>query len=360
MAAAAAPARYDNVNLLRAFAALAVVVYHVIEHARWTGFPGDGPWSAFRMGWLGVDLFFVISGFVISYSALVLHRKSRGDFARTYWARRLARILPLYLLTLVLWIACFWSVFRGMSPRDWAIQLGSHLTFTHNIWPATHGAIDGPNWSLGIEMQFYLLVALAIGWLDRTPGWRIWLYAILVSWAYRYWAVLEYSGQGAGVLFVKSTQLPGVLDLFGAGIFLAKRVLDGPAPRRMAALGWAVGAVATGAATFAIYHRYSGYWDVPAMVVFWRTPLAVFFLALLALAVRLPGSIARRGLKPLDYLGEVSYGIYLWHLFFIAAGIALFGTNGPRVMAFALPTTVAAAALSWHLFEKPFMRLARR
>ena len=82
-AAGAEGRRFDNINLLRAFAALSVVVYHVIVHSNWEGYPIAGPLVAFRIGWYGVDLFFVISGFVIAYSALILYRADATSFRGT-------------------------------------------------------------------------------------------------------------------------------------------------------------------------------------------------------------------------------------------------------------------------------------
>src|SRR5258706_2988817 len=234
--------KYDNINLLRAFAALAVVVYHVIEHGRWTAIPRDGALGYLRLGWLGVDLFFVISGFVITYAGLLLYRKAPARFASDYWRRRLARILPLYLLTIVLWVAFTREHF--FAQADWGWQLFTHLAFIHNLFPDTHGTIDGPNWSLGVEMQFYLGVALLIGWIDRTPGWRIWLYGIAISCAWRAIMLMAYGDTNPLLLHVRTTQLPGTLDLFGAGIFLAKWVLDGrrrlPMPGPMFLLAAAV------------------------------------------------------------------------------------------------------------------------
>lgn len=155
--------RFENVSLLRAFAATAVVVYHVIELTPWKTFATEGPLVTFRIGWIGVDLFFVISGFVITASALALHRSNRDEFNRKYWTRRLSRILPLYVLTGALWIAIFGPGFFNQS----------------------FDSIDGVNWTLGIEMQFYLAVALSIPWLARTPGWRIWVCCILIAWTWR-------------------------------------------------------------------------------------------------------------------------------------------------------------------------------
>ena len=353
-----APPRFENLNLLRAAAALVVVVYHVIEHAQWKAFPASGPLVAFRVGWFGVDLFFVISGFVIAYSGLLLWRADARGFQRAYWARRLTRILPLYLLTLVLWLAVFQPGFLFAGWREWGWQLFTHLTFTHGFWAETHGAIDGPNWSLAVEMQFYLAMALAIGWIDRTPAWRIVLYALLVSWAYRFTMSLAYAEQGGGWVFMKTTQLPGMLDEFAMGIAAAKWVVDGGRRSGRAALAWTLAAVAAGVAAWSIYWPWSGYWDVWWMVTFWRTPLAIFFGCVLMAAVHLPAIVARR-LKVLDWLGEVSYGLYLWHLFAIFAAIHLFGHDGPRVLAVALPATIVVSALSWKLVEKPFMRIAR-
>ncbi len=352
--------KYDNINLLRAFAALAVVVYHVIEHGKWAAYPTEGPLAVFRIGWLGVDLFFVVSGFVIAYSGLILYRKASAAFARAYWRRRLSRILPLYLLTLVLWIMFVNPGPGAMASRGWAWQLFTHLAFIHNFWVDTHGAIDGPNWSLGIEMQFYLAIALLIGWIDRTPGWRIWLYAIAIAWAWRASMLALYGGADVHLLFVKTTQLPGTLDLFGAGIFLAKWVLGErrPAPWRSAA--FLAGAAAVGYVTMRIFWAHAVYWDNAAMVIFWRTPLAVFFFFLIASAVTLPQAISYRWLAPLDYLGEISYGIYLWHLFAVTYVIYFLGLRDMQALAAVLALTIGAAALSWRYFEKPIMGLARR
>lgn len=354
------PVRFDNINLLRGFAALCVLVYHVIEHAGWTSFPSSGPLVVFRLGWLGVDLFFVISGFVIAYSALRSFRAEPARFARRYWKHRLARIVPLYVLTLVLWIAFFWREFFDQPARAWSLQLASHLGFVHTFWPETFGSIDGANWSVGIEMQFYLAIALLVAWIERTPGWRIWLIGIVIAWTWRAAMAWAHMGDGASSVFMHVSQLPGCLDEFGAGIFLAKRVLgDRELPPARAA-AWIGAAVATGWIAMAIYWPRAGYWNIPGMIVFWRTPLAVFLVCVVASAVYLPPSLARRWLAPLDALGEVSYGIYLWHLLALELALRLYGTRPVPVLLATLALTVLAASLSWRYVEKPLMQLGRR
>ena len=156
-------------------------------------------------------------------------------------------------------------------------------------------------------------------------------------------------------------QLPGCLDEFGAGIFLA-RMLDARAGkgRPWTGYAWLLGAVVAGTVTFAIYWRYTSYWDLPLMVTFWRTSLGVFFLCVVAAAVHLPPIAATRALRPLAYLGVVSYGIYLWHLFAIRYALTIPDLTSPQLLLVSLAVTLALAMLSWHLFERPILAYGRR
>jgi peptidoglycan/LPS O-acetylase OafA/YrhL len=352
------PGLFENINLLRAFAALWVVVYHVIEHGRWASFPIAGPLATLRVGWLGVDLFFVISGFVITYSALALHRKDPSDFSRQYWVRRLSRILPLYLLTLGLWIVVLGPPF--FARPTWTWQIFTHLAFIHSFWPETHGALDGANWTLAIEMQFYLAVALLIPWIQRTPAWRIWAYGIVIAWAWRAAMFVLYGPGDPYLSFVHVSQFPGALDEFCAGIFLAKLVVERRESGRAEPLIWLGSAVVTGYVTMSIYAAHPWYWESPGMVIFWRTAFAAFIFCVVAAAVRLPQAIATRWLRPFNYLGEISYGIYLWHLFAVQLFIHMLGLRQIPALVAVTALTILTAAGSWHCFERPFIALARR
>ena len=76
---------FENIDLLRGFAALSVLVYHVIELSAWKDFPISGPLVWFRLGWMGVDLFFVISGMVIGLSAFkILDKNTHKEFWITF------------------------------------------------------------------------------------------------------------------------------------------------------------------------------------------------------------------------------------------------------------------------------------
>jgi peptidoglycan/LPS O-acetylase OafA/YrhL len=352
--------RFENINLLRAFAAIAVVVYHVIEVMKWSAFPIGGPLLTFRIGWIGVDLFFVISGFVITRSALALYRRDVAEFGRRYWARRLSRIVPLYVLTGALWIVLFMPAFFDPPAGHWLWQLASHLTFTHTFWPRTHSSIDGVNWTLAIEMQFYLGVALLVPWLTRTPGWRIWLGCILIAWAWRGGIVYFFGNDDHVRLFMRLMQLPGVVDEFGAGIFLAKLLDRRPGGEKTVGWVWLATAIATGTACISIYLLHTSYWDEPAMVIFWRTLLGAFLLCVVAAAVRLPAFAEMWPFRPVRYLGEISYGIYLWHPFALEVLRESLGITPLQALGITLGVTILMAATSWQFFEKPILDRGRR
>jgi peptidoglycan/LPS O-acetylase OafA/YrhL len=102
------------------------------------------------------------------------------------------------------------------------------------------------------------------------------------------------------------------------------------------------------------------FWNEPRMITFWRTSLAAFFLCVVAAAVYLPQVARTWPLRPLWYLGEVSYGIYLWHMFAVTLLLRIPDLAPPQALAMTLVLTIALAATSWHLIEKPILEYGRR
>ena len=363
--AAARRPRFPAIDILRAAAALLVLVYHVIEVGQWTSFPSSGPLLSFRVGWMGVDLFFVISGFVIGLSALQGYKADgpafRGPFAR----RRLWRIVPLYALTAVLFVLLVNPSLLSLPRRTLALHLASHAAFLHNLHPSTHGSIDGPNWSVALEMQFYLAMLVLTPWLVRRRPLTVLTAMVLASWAWR-GLVVWVIGAGeinAHRLQVYSSQLPGTLDAFAFGIVLAMILAAperNPACARLLKATWrnfAIWSLAFGLLlwlTMGIFWS-TGYWDDAAMIVFWRTLLAATFGSAVAAAATLPSQRLLL-LAPLGYLGEISYGLYLWHLPVLLTLTARASMTRGALLAGGLAATIALAALSWHFLEKPLVR----
>ncbi|MGO9462970.1 MAG: acyltransferase family protein [Isosphaeraceae bacterium] len=353
---------YPGLDLLRGFAAISVVVYHAIDHFKWTSFPRDNVvclW--FRLGWMGVDLFFVISGFVIALSALKLIDRNPADYARLYCARRLARIVPLHYLTCLLWIVFIMPAVMFDSRFGWHAL--SHLTFTHNWWHLTIGSLNGPNWSLGVEMQFYVLILLLAPWLRRAKPWAALLGCVAVSWTWRGAACAWLHGltrDGVDLLWAGIMQVPGMLDLFGFGIALAivaHRDNTGRLARRIHAVRWLLPLVTALAATATMrfYWIYGTNWATWPMIVFWRTALGGTCLLAVLSACALDDRWFLTLTAPLRYLGTISYGIYLWHMLMIFTLKTFFLDDPAHGCLWALGLTLLFASLSWHFFEKPLM-----
>jgi peptidoglycan/LPS O-acetylase OafA/YrhL len=360
---------YPLIDVLRGAAALSVVVYHVIEMGQWTSFPTDYGRMVFRFGWIGVNLFLVISGFVIGLTALSGFNRQGPGFRLPFARRRLARILPLYLLTGLIYVLLVESSLL-QGPTSWLVaQVASHLLFLHNLSPKTFGTIDGPNWSVALEMQFYLAMLWLTPWIARLPAWRMLTGAVLLAALYR-WATTWVLVPGIAEpehqhLF--SVWLPGVIDHFALGILLARAT-------RGDAGAWLSEWLRPGWASFALWVVLSavllrvaghlllqpGYWERAPMIVGMPLLLALGLTAAVAAALTFPYPHSALH-RPLRYLGEISYGIYLWHVPVLLSVLQRkLDWQGPRLLIFVLSATLLLAAFSWHLMEKPAMERVKR
>ena len=356
---------YPLVDVMRAVAALLVLVYHVIAVTGWQTFP-DTWWSApMREGWMGVDIFLVISGFVITLSAARDQQANPHDFRLGFMARRFWRIAPLYVATSLVFLFFVQPQLLAAGTKYLVLQGITHALFVHNLHHSTHGAINGPTWSIGLEMQFYVLVIVCIPWLLRQRVRWVVLGCILVSWAYRYVTTIVWPPGATPpiIQMIYATQLPGTLDNFVMGIALALLKIHSPANRWLAqnwrnfAL-WVLLALAVSALWWFVFWPKKYYWIYPDMIVYWRTLLAVAAGAWLVVFVTCPlqGSWVT---WPMRYLGRISYGIYLWHMPILLSLKNIFGANQPLLLAWVLGTSMLMAALSWHAFEHRLSKLGR-
>ncbi len=365
----AGPASFPAIDLLRALAAMLVLVYHVLVLGNWPDAPQSGVWMAFQRGWVGVDLFFVISGFVIAWSALNGHAAQGPAFRKEFARRRLRRIVPLYYFTTLIFLFLVQPALLLIPAGAMAVHLGSHLLFLHNLHPGTFGSINGVAWSVGLEVQFYLLMLLITPWLARAGAAKALAGAALLALAYRYATTLllvpGLPETSVHEQMVAATQLPGVIDQFACGIFLAMALhrKEGAAHRWLTA-GWrnficwlALASLFLGAA-LKLHLTYT-YWASQAMIVFWRPVLTLGMACLVAAAVTFPWASARL-LAPLRYLGEISYGIYLWHLLILhVLKTHVTAIQGPALLGYVVACTLVLSAFSWHAFEKPWVQRRR-
>lgn len=352
---------YAGLDLLRIAAALLVLGFHVVTLRAWP----DAPWPVrgLQAGWVGVDLFFAISGLVVGRTALAGLARAGHAFRTPFLLRRLARIVPLYLLT------C--AVYLLVDRPDWsvseaALQLATHLLFVHNLWPATALAINPPTWSLGVELQFYLLLAW---WLPMLRGWtpvRIAAAGLLLAlgWRVAVWAAWTAGGGGDPAGLAHAVFLtPGLLDGFALGLALAVALQDGGA---RGTPFWRAGAAALGIALMAwggsaqADLQSGAVWQTPAWALGLRSLVALGAGLLVWATAAQPFPAQGRRATWLRRAGDLSYGVYLWHavvLLVLLRGTAL---EGPALLAITLCATLGLSALGWWLVERPANRWLRQ
>lgn len=351
--------RFPLIDILRAIAALLVVWYHVIVHSGWDTFPITGPALLPQVGWIGVDLFLVISGFVIGKTAIESYQRD-VDWRRKFVDRRLRRIVPLHLATVFIYL---FLINPGLLTYGWesVIHIVTHVFFIHNLFPSTYGSINGVNWSVALEMQFYALVALTTPWLARTRWFKVMLIWVAVAIGWKYLTTLLLIPTKAVVhhQIVAATMLPGTLDQFVMGICLAKLTIDGHLRYSHGRfLAWLVAASFLLVAAWNTFTPRAAYWYFPEMIWFWRTLVSAGFGALLGVVIMIPGS-GGWVTRPFRYLGEISYGIYLWHLPVLMTLIAKTPWRGWSLLRATFIATIILAALSWHGFEKLWLKASK-
>jgi len=180
--------RIPQLDGIRGAAILLVIVWHFVVVSTLLG-PGEGAISriishAGLLTWSGVDLFFVLSGFLIG--GILIDAKDSPNYFSTFYVRRVFRILPIYALAVLAYLL-LWSSAAGQQtvlretlgrPMPWYV----YLTFTQNFWLAHHASDAiylSLSWSLAVEEQFYLLLPTIIRVLPR-----FWLLPVAVALAF--------------------------------------------------------------------------------------------------------------------------------------------------------------------------------
>jgi len=321
-----------SIQYLRGFAAFGVLAFHAAERAGWS----------FGVGAAGVDVFFVISGFIMW---VVTCRKtpSPGDFL----VRRIQRIVPLYWgLTLGVAAAAMLvpAAFPAMSPTAGHV-LKSLLFVPYRDAGGYIAPLIVPGWTLNYEMFFYLLFAAGL----LAPG-RIRPFVVTAALA----ALVALRPLGDTQNALWSTYTNPLLLEFGAGIWLGKAWSQGRLPGR--ALGWTL--IVAGLAGFTAV-TLAGIDVEPVRVLVWGLPA----LALVAGAVSLEQAGPLAHWWPLRALGDASYSVYLIHGLAISAEariLRMVGLEAPvPVFLGSIAAGVALGLLAYQLFEKPLMRLFR-
>ena len=336
-------------------------------------------------GWMGVQLFFVLSGFLITDILLRMKEKlPRRAFFTKFYGRRFLRIFPPYYFYLLL-VGALILLLPSLNLRALNAELGER--FLKQIWVALFYVYDFFHatafyersrffthlWSLSVEEQFYLLWPLLIYLTPREKFKQLCFTAVGLGFILRLGISFMYRAQLSPFLSTDVGQSVNVLpfshiDAFALGAYISRFELPRP---RLQLLTLAVIVPAIGLLTDYItkgtLSTSLGY-DLPMTSFYkevWGYSLLNYLFAVLIYCVARANFLAAiLESAPLRYLGKISYGLYVYHYGIIAVCIALvrkydlgYSLRSPQMFLMAFGSSLLMASLSFHLLEKPIIDL---
>ena len=376
--------RLTSIDALRGIAALGVVLYHAVgrvDAPRPQGllqWPGYFVHSLTGFGYIGVFLFFVISGFCIHLQWARARAAGQPHQIRfgAFWKRRLRRLYPAYVIALALYlVVTFLSVgyaFNGANVYDVVL----HLLMLHNLDPKTAYSINGVFWTLAIEEQLYLAYFLLL-FLRTRFGWGLTLVVCLaarVGWFYfshAIWVVF-----GVGVPVPEAAASHWLTWALGAvSVEAACGLIKLPRWCRNLWIGFGALLLAAGISQLPPYVDKDGFiarfswlalhpaWGLGFFVIVNRTFEAerkwrVTRRDETSIAARVPGSNVPRLVALAAAVGVYSYSLYLTHGLVIIESWRFGTQNLPTLINALLITTPVCLAFAWIFFqfcEAPFM-----
>lgn len=353
--------RIPELDGLRGLSVLAVVLGHYFGEVR-HGF------HLLAAGWVGVDVFFTLSGFLIG--GILLDNRGASNYFSTFYMRRTCRIFPIYFVTIPLVLVYIGAYNSSVAWVDPALPAGTYLTYTQNFFMTYIGSQGNswllPTWSLAVEEQFYILLPLIVFFASPKALFRISLILIVVAPILRTSMLLVGGAHEIGAYVL----LPCRWDLLFLGVLAALiwrdqrlwtlvRTRDA-LPLKVTALGcgWVVVALMSAERVLDVSLLH------PVGLLFLGICTASYILLIVSDAYN--GTILKsRGLR---FFGSISYGLYLIHQ--PVAGLLhglLLGTRPDTANATQTLVTVAAliisvvlAWLSWKFFESRIVQFGHQ
>ena len=339
-----------GIDELRAIAAFMVVFFHLET-------PG------FNLGWAGVQLFFVLSGFLITRILLASKDAHQSGYFSTFYTNRALRIFPLYYLYFAIALGIALGLRKSIADAPWYLIYIQN--FTLGVRHFSTQLLMGQTWSLAVEEQFYLIWPLVIWLTPRRHLAKLAVFLVALGPLSRILINLVWDNQ-----FLMFASLPSNVDALALGALLAIHEQH-PALDKFKKHLLAVSAIALAVSVQVIgYSRFrdpegygKGYLGPLFLLV-----LALFCFSLVNLARFAPRPRSAAGIRPvLVFLGKISYGVYMYHSLAIIIGHRLVeripghdGVLGQVLTTCAgLGLTTLIAWLSFRYFESWFLRMKR-
>lgn len=336
--------KIPQLDAVRGVAVLLVLLHNTDVYRSWRlGFISDN-------GWMGVDLFFVLSGLLIT--GILLDTKQSKAYFKNFYARRCLRIWPLYYSALLF----MFVIVPILRPAEVSVIFGARSSpwwaypfYLQNFLipiPTMATGLLGVTWSLAIEEQFYLVWPLVVRFCTESQLRRIAIAVICLSPALRYYLSLHQ----VNIYSNTFCRLDGLM----AGALLAMVIRSASFSQSKFVLrAWVTFLIAAPLAL--VIESYHARWIGFSVIV--AASISFVYLALFSTQRWLRAILTNRFLV---YTGTISYGIYVLEKIPLDVGKILHLERHPFL---ALPLTIAAtyalATLSWRLLERPFLRFKR-
>lgn len=354
---------------LRGIAVLLVLWYHVWEIS-WL--PAPVPWLEWlpETGFIGVHLFFFLSGFVISYPFV---RSAAGASRPPTWGhfawRRFTKIVPSYVLSIAVAYAVGYA--QAQPYASTIPDVLSHLLFVHTWFPQTYGTINGVLWTLAVEVEFYCIFPL-VWWCFKRAPWATAAGMIAIAWL---WRLGMFHCCATSLFENYEENLPGYLDIFAFGMIASLLYVRYGARCRSSRFSLFAPAIAVAGFCLLVVSLQSlyAYRTEPQWSSVWQIDKRPLFGMAFA-AIAFGSLVGPRWWQivldnlPLRFLATISYNLYLYHQMIAREMLAHHWppyTGKPhydpvwqiRYSELTFAVTIAQATLVTYLFERPLLKL---
>ncbi len=336
-----------NLDGLRAYAVLGVLAYHIAQ-------------GIFAYGWMGVQMFFMLSGFLIT--RILLNTKHSKNYFRTFYIRRTLRIFPIYYMCLLLTL--IYTIVRDKPHTDvfyYVFYLQNYRLGLDNFY-SFFPYFFNHTWSLGVEEQFYLFWPLIVRFTSAKKLVWMCIGGILLS------IVSKYVLVSCTSLPIVWTNLVANLDMLCAGSLLAV-ILFAHSKAKLKYVTFSAFAILI---LYLVVSRITGFDNFLSATI--RKVASVEGISLLVVALFLFFVLLKHLVLKEDlftkiffsnpvmvFIGKISYGIYLYHFIISHIIEGIFDTTkGVVVISLKIIVPIAVAAFSYHFIEKRILEFKDR
>lgn len=342
---------YHNLDGLRGIAALMVLVFHFFYTPFNSYLPNIDLYQKItEFGQHGVSMFFVLSGFVIT--RILLNERANDNYFRRFYLRRVLRILPLYYLFLIVYYL-FPLTYNG-SIVDFELQIPFYF-YLQNLKEVLAIDASGPGhyWTLAVEEHFYLLWPLIVFYSKPKNLWKIILVVTILIFVLKYNMLLnDYSINKFSLTRMDQMLLGGVLAVLELNHFFEKKV----------ALNLMIISCLSIIPLGIFLYLFSAEFIYAKEMLKYPILGLLFFSLIGYLIVLKKNHFLNRILTSnvMQYLGKISFGIYVWHVLALDIMDVFFSTEILIVDIFlAFFITILLAHISYYYFEKYFLKFKK-